>query len=246
MFIDISRKVIVVTGASRGIGAEIVKALAKEEAKIVINYCNSEREGEELFQTLTSEGVSCIKVKADVTKREEVEKMCLKIIETFGKIDVLINNAGVLSDNKIQDMNDEQWNKVLDVNLTGTYLCSQIFSQYMMKQKYGKIINISSIKGQEGCANQVNYSASKAGVIGFTKALAKELGEYNISVNSICPGFVVTDLNIRDERKKKIAETRSTLTIEYAMEDLVSFIIFMISPCFKGTSGRNFNLDSRL
>lgn len=143
-------------------------------------------------------------------------------------------------------MPEEQWRKVLDVNLTGTYLCSRAFSKAMVQQKNGKIINIASLKGEEGCEGQVNYSASKAGLFGFTKALAKELGKFNISVNAVCPGFIVTDLNRHDEKKKKIAEGRSLLSISDSLTTLTDYLIYMSSDNFVGVSGRIFNLDSRI
>ena len=195
MMIDISDKVIVITGSSRGIGRELAIALAKENAKVVINYLNSELAARKLYEEITSYNTNCLLVKADITKLEDVSKLYHKTIDSYGKVDVLINNAGICDDNMIQLMSEKQWRKVLDVNLTGAYLCSRTFSKTMIKQKSGKIINIASLKGQEGCESQVNYSASKAGLIGFTKALAKEFGKYNITVNGVCPGFIVTDLN---------------------------------------------------
>lgn len=246
MLVDVSEKVVVITGSSKGIGAELAKTFAMENAKVVLNYCNSKRNAESIFENIKSYNSNCILIKADVTKSDEVSHLYHETIKSFNRIDVLINNAGICDDNLIQMMTLEQWQKIIDVNLTGMFLCSREFSKVMIKQKSGKIINIASIKGQEGSAGQVNYSASKAGVIGFTKALAKELGQYNIAVNAICPGFVVTDLNRHNEDKKIIAEKKSLLPIEKSLDELIRFLIFLSSDNFSVTSGRIFNLDSRL
>ena len=149
-------------------------------------------------------------MKVDITKQDEVSKLYHETLRAFGKVDILINNAGICGDNPIQLMLEEQWRKVLDVNLTGAYLCSRAFSRAMIQQNSGKIINISSLKGQEGCEEQMNYSASKAGLIGFAKAMAKELGRFNIAVNAICPGIIITDMN-RHNEEKNCRKTRPTL-----------------------------------
>ena len=246
MIVDVSNKVVVITGSSKGIGRSLALAFAKEQSKVVINYLNSCEEAKQLYNEIVTYNSNCISIEADVTKQEDVSRLYHETIKTFGKIDVLINNAGICDDNPIQLMPEEQWRKVLDVNLTGTYLCSRAFSKAMIQHKSGKIINISSLKGQEGCEGQVNYSASKAGLIGFTKSLAKELGKFNISVNAICPGFIVTDLNRHDEKKKEIAQNKSLLPIDSMLDDLVNYIIYMSSDKFIGISGRVFNLDARL
>ena len=246
MVVDIKNKVVVITGSSKGIGKSLAASFAKEQAQVVINYLNSEEAARQLYSQIISYNPNCLLVKADVTKQEDVNRLYRETINTFGKLDVLINNAGICDDNPIQMMPEEQWRKVLDVNLTGVYLCSRAFSKAMVQHKSGKIINISSLKGQEGCEGQVNYSASKSGLIGFTKALAKELGKFNIAVNAVCPGFIVTDLNRHNEGKRKIAEERSLLVPNQCLDDLVNFLIYMSSDKFQGVSGRIFNIDSRL
>jgi Dehydrogenases with different specificities (related to short-chain alcohol dehydrogenases) len=246
MLIDVSNKVVVVTGSSKGIGRELIRVFSKEKAKVVINYIHSEDAATELYNEVLQYNTNCIKVKADVTKYQEVLNLYHKTLNAFGRVDILINNAGICDDNPIHLMAEEQWRKVIDINLTGTYLCSRVFSKIMIQQKDGKIINIASLKGQEGCAGQVNYSASKAGIIGFTKALAKELGRFNIAVNAVCPGFIVTDLNRHNEEKKRIAMNRSLLPIKTSMEDLTNFLVYMSSDKFNNMSGRVYNLDSRL
>lgn len=246
MNVDVSEKVIVITGASRGIGKEIALAFAKENASVVINYFQSEDAARKLLDEIREYNSKCIKVKADVSKMHEVIRLYDVTYRKFGKVDVLINNAGICEDNFISLMTENEWKKVIDINLTGAFLCSREFSRLMMVQEKGKIINIASVKGQEGCEGQVNYSASKAGLIGFTKALAKEVGKYNISVNAVCPGFIETDLNRSNKMKKEIAQRKSLLSCNYAMEDLVNFIVYISSEKLRGVSGRVFNLDSRL
>lgn len=246
MIVDLSNKVVVITGSSKGIGKEFAKAFANEKAKVVINYLHSEEEVALLYNEILQYNRNCIKVKADVTNQEEVSRLYHETISTFGRVDILINNAGICDDNPIQLMQEEQWKKVLDVNLTGAYLCSRAFSKAMIQRKSGKIINISSLKGQEGCEGQVNYSASKAGLIGFTKALAKELGKFDVAVNAVCPGFIVTDLNRHNEEKVKTAKNRSLLNYQYALDDLIAFTLLIASDYINGISGQAFNLDSRL
>ena len=246
MRINLQGKVIVVTGGSRGIGRALIREFSNENAKVVICYYNSENEANELYEELIIKNLDCIKVKADVTNIDDVKRLRDQTIAYFGKIDVLINNAGVCDDNNIQAMSLNQWERVIDVNLTGVYLCCKVFSQIMINQKSGKIINISSLKGQEGSAGQTNYSTSKAGLIGFSKSLAKELGKFKIIVNVVCPGFILTDLNDSSSEKKRIAEKRSSLPMDKNLQDLLHFLVYMSSDKMLNISGQVFNIDSRL
>lgn len=246
MLINVNEVVVVITGSSRGIGAELARAFAKEGSYVVINYKNSGNLARMLLDEISKYNKNCIAVKADISKKADVLKFYKTVILNYGRIDVLINNAGICDDDLIQMMNEEQWTRVINVNLTGTYLCCQEFSKIMMRQNSGKIINMSSLKGQEGCVAQTNYAASKAGIIGFTKSLAKELGKYNISVNAVCPGFITTDLNRYDSYKESVAKSKSLLSIDKCMDDLVNFIIYMASDMFSGVSGQVYNIDSRI
>lgn len=246
MNINIADKVVVITGASRGIGKELVMLFAEENAKVVINYHNSENEALELFSLVSNYNHNCTLIKADITNNNDVSELYHKTIQKYGRVDVLINNAGICDDNRIQLMSERQWHNVIETNLTGSFLCSRAFSKIMIKQKSGKIINIASLKGQEGCVGQVNYSASKAGLIGLTKSLAKELGVFNIAVNTVCPGFIVTDLNRHNKSKKMIAENRSLLNYNYTLKDLLHFILLLSSDRIQGISSQCFNLDSRV
>lgn len=246
MDVSLAGKVVVVTGSSRGLGREMVIRLSKEEASVVINYCNNKEYAMELYEQVSQYNSNCIVVQADVTKETDVQNLYRQVMKRFGKIDVLINNAGKCDDNYVQFMSLEQWNEVLTTNLTSIYLCSRVFSRKMIANGKGKIINIASLKGQLGSEGQCNYAASKAGVIGLTKSLAKEMGTYGISVNAICPGFIVTDLNRMNSNKAEIAERMSILRDKRSLEDFLSFVMMLSSDELIGISGQVFNLDSRI
>lgn len=186
-------KIILITGAAKGIGRGIVEELIKDEENIIIvNYKNSEKKAEELKQ-LYKDNIEIY--KADITKREEVRKMVQYIISKYRKIDVLINNAGISQIKMFNDITNEDWNDMINVNLTGTFYMIQEVIENMIHNKNGSIINISSIWGMVGASCEVHYSASKAGIIGMSKALAKELGPSNIRVNVVAPGDIETDMN---------------------------------------------------
>ncbi len=188
-------KVVLVTGASRGIGANIAEELAMDGYKVVLNYNKSEQAAEEIKLKLLEKGASVDIFKADVTKREEVKKLINFVIEKYGQIDVLINNAGISQIKLFTDLTDEDWNNMIQTNLTACFYTTQETVKYMINQKNGCIINISSIWGNIGASCEVHYSAAKAGLNGMTKALAKELGPSNIRVNGIAPGIIETEMN---------------------------------------------------
>lgn len=189
------KKTIIVTGASRGIGAAIVKMLAKEDYNIVLNYNKSEEIAKKMQEEFTKQGKNVEIFKADVSKREEVKKLIEFTINKFKKIDVLINNAGISQTRLFTDITDEDWNNMLNVNLNSVFYMTQEVVPYMIHEKEGCIINISSIWGITGAACETHYSVAKAGVDAMTKSLAKELGPSNIRVNSIAPGIIDTDMN---------------------------------------------------
>ena len=201
-------QVAIITGASRGIGREIAKSLAKQNIKVIANYNNSEEKANELKKELEEEGIVVDIVKADVSKREEIKKLVNYAIENYGKIDILINNAGISEYKLFTDETDEDWNKVINTNLYSAFATSQEVIPNMIKNKNGCIINISSVWGMVGASMEVLYSVSKAGIDGLTKALAKELGPSNIRVNAIAPGIVDTDMckNFTKEELKSITE----------------------------------------
>lgn len=202
------KKTIIVTGASRGIGAAIVKMLAKEDYNIVLNYNKSEEIAKKMQEEFTKQGKNVEIFKADVSKREEVKKLIEFTINKFKKIDVLINNAGISQTRLFTDITDEDWNNMLNVNLNSVFYMTQEVLPYMIHEKEGCIINISSIWGITGAACETHYSVAKAGIDAMTKSLAKELGPSNIRVNSIAPGIIDTDMNkyLSDEELVNIEE----------------------------------------
>ena len=187
-------KTVIVTGASRGIGKEIALTFARQGANLVLNYNNSATQIEEVAEEAKAFGSKVIVVQANVSKSEEASKLIAQAIESFGKIDILVNNAGITKDNLIMRMTDAEFDDVIDVNLKGTFYCMKYVSKYMMKQRSGRIINISSIVGVLGNPGQANYAASKAGIIGITKSIAKELASRGVTVNAVAPGFIETDM----------------------------------------------------
>ncbi|MBW4520305.1 MAG: 3-oxoacyl-[acyl-carrier-protein] reductase [Scytolyngbya sp. HA4215-MV1] len=187
-------QVAIVTGGSRGIGRATVLALAAEGAKVVINYASSSGAAEKIAEEITSAGGEAICVAANVAKAEQVESLFSATLEKWGRVDILVNNAGITRDTLLLRMKIEDWQAVIDLNLTGVFLCTRAASKIMLKQKSGRIINITSVSGQVGNAGQANYSAAKAGVIGFTRTVARELATRSITVNAVAPGFIATDM----------------------------------------------------
>jgi 3-oxoacyl-[acyl-carrier protein] reductase len=187
-------QVAIVTGASRGIGRAIAVALAAEGAKVVVNYASSASAAEEVVAEIKSKGGEAIAFHADVSHEAQVESLLKSAIDAWGRIDVLVNNAGITRDTLLLRMKLEDWQAVIDLNLTGVFLATRAVSKVMLKQKSGRIINIASVAGQMGNPGQGNYSAAKAGVIGFTKTVAKEMASRGITVNAVAPGFIATDM----------------------------------------------------
>ena len=187
-------KVAVVTGASRGIGKAAALALASQGAKVVVNYARSSDAAEATVKEISEAGGEAMALQADVSKSAEVDNLIKSAIDKFGRIDVLVNNAGITKDTLLLRMKPEQWQAVIDLNLTGVFLCTKAVSKTMLKQRSGRIINIASVAGQMGNPGQANYSAAKAGVIGFTKTVAKELANRGVTVNAVAPGFIETDM----------------------------------------------------
>jgi 3-oxoacyl-[acyl-carrier protein] reductase len=187
-------QVAIVTGGSRGIGRATVLALAAEGAKVVINYASSSGAAEKIAADINSAGGEAICVGANVAQAEQVESLFAATMEKWGRVDILVNNAGITRDTLLLRMKTEDWQAVIDLNLTGVFLCTRAASKIMLKQKSGRIINITSVSGQVGNAGQANYSAAKAGVIGFTRTVARELATRGITVNAVAPGFIATDM----------------------------------------------------
>ena len=205
-------KTVIVTGGSRGIGAAIVKELAEENYNIVLNYNKSEEAAKQIQEELKEKGINIEIFKADVSKREEVKALVQFAIDKFNNIDVLINNAGIAQEKSFMDITDEDWNRMLQVNLNSVFYCTQEVLENMIHNKKGCIINISSIWGITGGSCEVHYSVAKAGIDGMTKALAKELAPSNIRVNSIAPGIIATDMCM-DYTEEEIKEINSQIPL---------------------------------
>ena len=188
-----NKKTALVTGASKGIGKAISIRLAEMGINVAVNYNTSSSQAEDLVKTLQKMGVDSFAIKADVSQLDQVEKMINQVNETWGGIDILINNAGIIDDNLLIRMSIEAWDRVIATNLNGTFYCTRAVIRNMIKQRWGRIINIGSVVGIRGNIGQSNYSASKAAIIGFTKSLAKEVAKRGVTVNTVTPGYISTD-----------------------------------------------------
>lgn len=199
-------KIAVVTGGSRGIGRAVCLALARRGANLVFSYAGNAPAAEETVAACRALGVEALAVKADVSDGEAVRELMDTAIRAFGRIDLLVNNAGITRDSLLLTMKEEDFDRVIDTNLRGAFLCMKAVARVMMRQKYGRIVNISSVVGLRGNAGQVNYAASKAGLVGMTKALAKELASRHITVNAVAPGFITTDMTaaLPDAAREKL------------------------------------------
>lgn len=225
------KRLALVTGGARGIGKKICQSLLDKGCRVCFIDLDSE-EGEKTLKELRSDygDDKVYFFKGDITDEQEIKTLVKDIIEDFEKIDILINNAGITRDNLIMRMSIDDWEKVLKVNLTGAFICSKIVTRYMFKQKFGKIVNISSIVGVHGNAGQCNYSASKAGLIGLTKSLAREVASRNINVNAVAPGYIETDMTdkLNDEVKQKLLNTIPSGKLG-SVEDVAKAVVFLSS-----------------
>jgi len=237
-------KTAVVTGASRGIGRAIAVKLAKLGANIVVNYRKSEDAVIEVVKEIEALGVKVLAVKADISSYSDVENMMKKCIEEFGNLDILVNNAGITKDGLIMRMKEEDFDSVIDINLKGAFNCTRHVSAIMLKQRHGRIINISSVSGITGNAGQVNYSASKAGIIGMTKAVAREVAGRGVTCNAIAPGFIQTDMTEALPTKAKDAIINSIPLKRLGMpEDVANAVAFLASEEASYITGQVINVD---
>lgn len=240
-------KVVVVTGASRGIGKGIALALAQHGATIVVNYHQSAESAEAVVSEIEALGSKGLAVQADVSTEEGANALIETAIKTFGKIDVLINNAGITRDNVIMLMKTDDFDDVIQTNLRSAWLCSKAAVRSMMRKRYGRIINITSVSGIMGQAGQTNYSASKAGLIGLTKSLAREVGSRNITVNAVAPGFVDTDLTESlPEDLRKQSEAFIPLGHWGTVEDVAASVVFLASDTAGYITGQVLGVDGGL
>ena len=239
----LSNHVALITGASRGIGRAIALELATRGAAVVVNYARDSAAAEQVVAEIVAGGGSALALPADVSKATEVDALLNAVMEKWNRIDILVNNAGITRDTLLLRMKLEDWQAVIDLNLTGVFLCTRAVSKVMLKQRAGRIINITSVAGQMGNPGQANYSAAKAGVIGFTKTVAKELASRGITVNAVAPGFIATDmtknLNNVEEILKYIPLGRYGQPEEVA--GLVRFLA--ADPAAAYITGQVFNVD---
>lgn len=237
-------KVALITGATRGIGKQIAITLAEEGLDIAINYRKENEELQNAKKEIEAKGRKCLTVQGDVSSFEDSERFVKEVIEEYGQIDVLVNNAGITRDGLLMRMKKEDFDSVIDTNLTGTFNVTRNVIGYMMKAKSGRIINVSSVVGVSGNAGQTNYSASKAGIIGFTKSLAKEVASRNILVNAVAPGFIETNMTdvLKDEQKENIAKT-IPLKRMGTVEDVANVVKFLASNDSSYITGQVINID---
>mgnify|MGYP002707622366 FL=1 len=237
-------KCALITGATRGIGKQIAITLAKQGYNIALNYRKENEELENTKKEIEKIGVQILAVKGDVANFEDCENFVKQVIERFGQIDVLVNNAGITKDMLLMRMKKEDFEQVIDTNLVGTFNVTKNVVPYMMKARSGRIINISSVVGISGNAGQTNYSASKAGIIGFTKSLAKEIASRNILVNAVAPGFIETNMTdvLKDDVKQKIAKNIPLKRMGTA-QDVANVVKFLASDDSSYITGQVINVD---
>ncbi|SFA41921.1 3-oxoacyl-[acyl-carrier-protein] reductase [Parageobacillus thermantarcticus] len=237
-------KVALVTGASRGIGRAIALELARQGAKVAVNYAGSEAKANEVVEEIKNMGGEAFAIQADVSDAKAVEQMVKAVLERFERIDILVNNAGITRDNLLMRMKEEEWDDVININLKGVFNCTKAVTRPMMKQRYGRIVNIASIVGVMGNPGQANYVAAKAGVIGLTKTAARELASRNITVNAVAPGFITTDMT---ERLSEEIKTEMLKQIPLARfgepEDVAKVVSFLVSDAASYMTGQTLHVD---
>ena len=241
---NLEGQIAVVTGASRGIGKAIAKELAAQGATVVINYNGSEAKADEVKHEIVEKGGCAQCMQCNVADYEGCEAFIKAVIEQFGRIDILVNNAGITKDGLLMRMSEEDFSDVIDVNLKGTFHCIRFASRQMMKQRSGKIINLASVVGISGNAGQVNYAASKAGVIGMTKSMAKELANRGVTVNAIAPGFIRTAMTdvLSDDVKAEITRV-IPMGVMGETEDVANLAAFLASDASRYITGQVINVD---
>jgi len=240
-------KVAVVTGSSRGIGRAIAVRLAAGGAKVVVNYRGNEAAANEVVEQIKAQGSEAIAVQADVGRTAEAEALIEAAKKAFGRVDILVNNAGTTRDTLLMRMSEEDWDVVIDTNLKGAFNCIKAASRQMMRQRYGRIVNITSVSGLVGNAGQANYASAKAGLIGLTKTVAKELGSRNITCNAVAPGYVHTDLTADlPPDLIQLAIDRTPLGRTGTVEDMAAAVAFLASDEASFITGQVLAVDGGL
>jgi len=237
-------KVALVTGGGRGIGRAIVFALADAGATVAFTYKNSTAAAEEIVRELTGKGLTVTAYQSDAAMTQEASTVVESVIKEFGRLDILVNNAGITRDGLLLRMSEEDWDRVLDNNLKSVFNFTKAACRHMMGQRAGKIVNLTSVVGIRGNAGQANYAASKAGIVGFTKSIAKEVGSRNIQVNAVAPGFVDTDMTaaLTAEQKKALADT-IPLRRTAKPEEIAAVVRFLVSPEAEYITGQVIAVD---
>jgi 3-oxoacyl-[acyl-carrier protein] reductase len=243
---DLANKTAVVTGSSRGVGRAVALGFAAEGANVIINYTSNRDAANEVVDIITGMGRRAVAVKADVARKDEVEFLFGKALDAFGKIDVLVNNAGFTRPALMLKMTEEQWDQVVDIHMKGAFLCAQAAGKHMKEQQSGKIINVTSVAGLVGTVGQINYSAAKGGIISMTKSMARELARYNVCVNVISLGIVATDMTEKirtDEKLKEIYMNRILLKRFAEPEDISPAFVFLASDASNYITGQLLCVD---
>jgi len=227
---DLSGRAALVTGASRGIGREIATQLAAQGAAVAVNFHQSEEQALELRDQVETSGGKAIVTRGDVRRPEDAERIVAETVKAFGRVDILVNNAGFNRDTLILRMSVADWDEVMEMNLRAVFLCTKAVLRHMMKQRWGRIINIGSVSGTAGNAGQANYAAAKSGLVGFTRAVAREMGSRNVTANLIMPGLIVTELT-KDIRPEIVAGVKQRLLIDRLgkAEDVAATAVFLAS-----------------
>ena len=242
--LDMSGKTALVTGAGRGIGRATAIKLGAAGAKVAINYNASEAQAQEVVAAIKAAGGEAQAVKADVSKADEVDAMVNGLVKEWGKVDILVNNAGITRDNLMMRMSQDEWDAVMDTNLRSAYFCTKAVLRSMLRNRWGRIISLSSVVGLTGNAGQANYAAAKAGLIGFTKSVAREVGGRNITANAIAPGFIETDITAGLPEELKASMLKTIPADRYGQpEDIANAVVFLASDLAAYINGQVLNVD---
>lgn len=244
---SLNGKVAIVTGGTRGIGRAIVEELARNQVDVAFSFLKNEEKAKEVEEQVTKLGVKALPIKSNVADFAQSKEMVNTAIKFFGKVDILVNNAGITKDKVLMMMSEQDWRDVIDTNLTGVFNCSRAVIVPMMKQKSGSIVNVTSVSGLIGMPGQVNYSSSKAGIVGFTKALAKEVAKYHITVNAVAPGFIDTEM-VQVLDKKYLEEMVKYVPMGRVgkAEEVAKAVMFLISENSSYITGHILNVDGGL
>lgn len=242
--LDMSGKTALVTGAGRGIGRATAIKLGAAGAKVAINYNASQAQAQDVVAAITEAGGEAQAVKADVSKADEVDAMVNRLVKEWGKVDILVNNAGITRDNLMMRMSQDEWDAVIDTNLRSAYFCTKAVLRSMLRNRWGRIISLSSVVGLTGNAGQANYAAAKAGLIGFTKSVAREVGGRNITANAIAPGFIETDITAGLPEELKAAMLKTIPADRYGQpDDIANAVVFLASDLAAYINGQVLNVD---